>query len=188
MSYKKAVWYPDYYRTLGGEKFTYKRFIKDFIFQHRIRYVFYLRHAQHAKNRLSRLYYKYMLYRMSRKYGIEMKAETKIGPGLVMFHPYNITISPDAVIGRNMNISKGATIGISLGSHEGAPTIGDSVYVGINATVVGGITIGDDVLIAPGALVTRDVPSHSLAMGNPCKVYPRENAAARYVLSKYMED
>ena len=44
---------------------------------------------------------------------------------------------------------KGATIGISpSGSHKGAPTIGDCVYIGLNSTVVGGITVGEDVLIA----------------------------------------
>ena len=57
----------------------------------------------------------YKLYRLCRKYGIEIKTNTKIGPGFVMVHPYNITISPQAVLGENVNILKGATIGVSWG-------------------------------------------------------------------------
>lgn len=54
-----------------------------------------------------------------------------------MVQPYNITISSYAVIGKNLNILKGATIGISHGKKEGAPQIGNNVYVGLNATILG---------------------------------------------------
>ena len=55
------------------------------------------------------------------------------------------------------------------------------MWVGINAVVVGKIVIGDDVLIAPGAYVNCDVPSHSIVLGNPCRIIPRENATAGYI-------
>lgn len=102
-----------------------------------------------------------------------------------MINPYNITISPGAKIGKYVNIMKGATIGISpSGSHKGAPTIGDCVYIGLNSTVVGGITVGEDVLIAPNTLVNRDVPDHSIVIGSPCKNIPRDNATKGYVFYK----
>ena len=82
-----------------------------------------------------------------------------------MLHPYNITISPYAVIGKNVNILKGATIGLSQGKKPGAPVIGDSVYIGINSTILGGITIGDDVMIAPNTFINCDIPSHSIVLG-----------------------
>jgi len=78
---------------------------------------------------------------------------------------------PAAVIGRNCNISTGVTIGmIPVGRRAGAPRIGDRVWIGTNAVIVGGIEIGDDVLIAPGAFVNVDVPAPSAKLselGNP---------------------
>lgn len=56
------------------------------------------------------------------------------------------------------------------------------MWIGINAAIVGGITIGDDVLIAPNSFVNCDVPSHSI--GNPCIIKSRENATEGYVNHK----
>lgn len=47
--------------------------------------------------------------------------------------------------------------------------------------VVGGITIGDDVLIAPNSYVNVNVPSHSIVMGNPARIIPRANATEGYI-------
>lgn len=88
-----------------------------------------------------------------------------------MVHPYNITISPLASIGRDCTIHKGATIGREArGSRMGAPIIGNSVWIGINATIVGRITIGNNVLIAPNAYVNQNIPDNSIVIGCPCKV------------------
>lgn len=86
-----------------------------------------------------------------------------------------------AVLGRNVNILNGATIGNAAGKRPGARTIGDRVYIGLNATVLGGITVGDDVLIAPNAFVNQNIPSHSIVIGNPCQIIPRENATQEYI-------
>lgn len=177
----KYVWYDDYIRSTDDTELIWMHFIKDFLFQHRLRFMVYFRIAQASKQRLVRLFCEYKLYRMSRKFGIEIKASTEIGPGFVMTHPYNITISHMAVIGRNVNILKGATIGHAGGRHPGAPTIGNQVYIGLNSTVLGGITVGDDVLIAPNTFVNQDIPSHSIVIGNPCTIIPRENATREYI-------
>ena len=82
-----------------------------------------------------------------------------------------LVISPFAVIGRNCNINQGVTIGAtSRGSRLGAPTLGDRVWVGANAVIVGKVTIGADALIAPGAFVNVDVPEMAVFLGNPGKV------------------
>ena len=178
---KKPVWYDDYIRTTDDVGMVWSHFFRDFLFQHRLRYMIYFRIAQNSKTPLVRLFCEYKLFRLCRKFGIEIKTPTKIGPGFVMTHPYNITISSYANIGKNVNILKGATIGYSGGKHPGAPVIGDRVYIGLNSTVLGGITIGDDVLIAPNAFVNRSVPSHSVVIGNPCTIIPKENATAQYI-------
>lgn len=177
----RHVWYADYIRSTDDNELIWLHFLKDFIFQHRLRYMFYFRHAQNTKNKIVRLFCEYKLYRLCRKFGIEIKTQTKIGAGFVMCHPYNITISPYAVIGKNVNILKGATVGLSSGKYPGAPVIGDCVYIGLNSTVLGGITIGDDVMIAPNTFVNQNVPSHSIVIGNPCKIIPREDATSKYI-------
>lgn len=177
----KSVWYDDYIRTTDDTTFILSHFIKDFFFQHRLRYMVYFRISQNTKSKLVRFFCEYKLFRLCRKYGIEIKTSTKIGPGFVMCHPYNITISPSAKLGRNINIMKGATIGSSGGLSKGSPVIGNNVYIGLNATVIGGITIGDDVMIAPNAFINQDIPSHSIVIGNPCIIKHREGATAEYI-------
>ena len=61
---------------------------------------------------------------------------------------------------------------------------GITLYIGLNATLLGGIKIGDEVLIAPNTFVNQDIPSHSIVVGNPCKVIPKENAADKYLYYK----
>jgi len=110
---------------------------------------------------------------------------TKIGKGLYIGHPYNIVVNQAAVIGENCNLHKGATVGQeNRGKRKGAPIIGNSVYIGINATVVGKINIGDDVMIAPNTFVNCDVPSHSAVFENPCIIKHKENATEGYVNNK----
>ena len=67
------------------------------------------------------------------------------------------------------------------GKHKGVPIIGNEVWIGINAAIVGGITIGDDVLIAPNSFVNVYVPSHSVVFGNPCIIKHRDWATEGYI-------
>ena len=182
--FQKQAWYPDYTRMTDDPDLVIRHFLRDLVFQHRLRYMIYFRTSQTTENYFLSLFCKYRLYRMSRKFGIEIKPSTHIGPGFVMTHPYNITVFPSAILGRNITLMKGSTIGLSHGKHPGAPTIGDSVYVGINSTILGGITVGDDVLVAPNTLITQDVPSHSVVIGNPCTIIHKENATAPYIWKK----
>lgn len=67
------------------------------------------------------------------------------------------------------------------GIRKGVPTIGNKVWIGINATVVGKIIIGDDVLIAPNTYLNCDAPSHSVVIGNPARIISREKATEAYI-------
>lgn len=99
-----------------------------------------------------------------------------------MAHPYNITVNSKAVLGRNVTLFKGCTIGsIRSGRREGVPTIGDRVTLCVNSSVIGNITIGNDVLIAAGAMVDFDVPPHSVVIGNPGIIKHKENASKDYL-------
>ena len=144
-----------------------------------------LRKAQCCKNPLLSYYYRFLFEKLKEKNGIELSFRSKIGKGLYLGHPYNITVNMGAEIGENCNLHKGVTIGQeNRGARKGAPKIGNSVWIGVNATVVGNVTIGDDVLIAPNSYVNCSVPSHSVVYGNPCVIRPRENATEDYVNNK----
>lgn len=127
-----------------------------------------------------------VIYRViSHSYCCEIPYTVQIGEGLYIGHPYNITLNPKVKIGKNCNIHKGLTIGQeNRGKRKGVPVIGNEVWIGVNVTIVGNITIGDDVLIAPNSFVNCDVPSHSIVFGNPCQIKTKINATENYINNK----
>ena len=117
------------------------------------------------------IYNRVLLNHYRFRYGFDISPTTRIGQGFYLGHFAGIVISPFAVLGENVNIAKGVTIGAtSRGERKGAPTLEDRVWIGANATVVGKITIGREALIAPGAYVNFDVPSRAVVLGNPGRV------------------
>lgn len=146
----------------------------------------YYRKAQMARNGAMRLFYRTLFSHYKKKNLIDLYYQTQIGAGLYIGHPYAITIHKDAILGRNCNLHKGVTIGqANRGPRKGTPVLGNQVWVGVNATIVGAVTIGDDVLIGPNSYVNRDVPSHSVVFGNPCVIKPREYATEGYINNQY---
>lgn len=126
----------------------------------------------------------FMRHRIEHKYGVSfgLVHVAKIGEGLYLGHPFCIDVNAGAVIGSNCNIGKCVTIGgENRGRRKGAPTLGNRVWVGSGAVIVGRVTIGDDVLVAPNAYVNMDVPAHSIVIGNPGRIIPRDNATEGYV-------
>lgn len=175
----------DYYRMTGEKlSFSVKTMI-NILFHHNIRYMFWWRKCH--KSWLSPIA-RIKCYRYSRKYGLEIGRDAIIGKGLYLGHPYNITIADGTIIGDNVNIHKGATIGReNRGKRSGTPIIGNQVYIGISSTIVGKIKIGTDVLIAPNAYVNFDVPDHSVVLGNPGRIINKAKATDNYV-SFYVSD
>lgn len=168
----------DYYRMTGTEfKYSIKSIIT-ILYSHQIRYMKWWRKYENKSSFIARL----VLYKYSRKYGLEISTKAVIGKGLYLGHPYNITVADDVNIGENVNLHKGCTIcRENRGSRMGCPTIGNCVSIGINSTVVGNINIGNDVMIAPNSFVNFDVPSHSIVLGNPGEIHHKEKATERYI-------
>lgn len=148
-----------------------------------VRYLLTYRKASfYKKKSLQGVYYRFRLKQLSEKTGIQIPTKTQIGKGFYIGHFGTIIINPDVVIGENVNIATGVTIGkTNRGSNKGVPKIGNQVWIGTNAVIVGNVTIGNDVLIAPNAYVNVDVPDHSIVMGNPAVIHPRENATEGYI-------
>lgn len=147
------------------------------------RYTYLLRKAAFSKKKtVSGLFYRLLLRIYSMKYGFQINPSTKIGKGLYIGHRGTIIVNSRSVIGICCNLSPGVTIGqTNRGAKKGAPVLGDRVWVGTNAVIVGGITIGDNVLIAPNAYVNMNVPSNSIVIGNPAQIMFRENATESYI-------
>lgn len=101
--------------------------------------------------------------------GADIPLGTSIGGGLRLPHPNGIVIHPDVEIGPNCMIYQQVTIG---SDGAGVPRIGGHVDFGAGAKVLGPISIGDHVLIGANAVVIRDVPSHSMAVGVPARIVP----------------
>lgn len=127
-------------------------------------------------------WYKFLFKVFKDKRHIELSVKTNIGPGLYLGHAYCITVNPKAVLGKNINLHKGVTIGQeNRGKREGVPVIGNNVWIGVNATIVGSVHIGSDVLIAPNSYVNCDIPDHSIVFGNPCIIKHSDFATESYV-------
>ena len=159
---------------MGGE-------VKCFFTYRNVRYICYIRILQDEKLHFFHPIIELFRAVLSRKTGIEIHAKTQIGAGFRMVHPFNITVGENVIIGNNVNILKGCTIGYALGNKPGTPNIGNNVQIGINATIIGGINIGNDVLVAPNSFVNMDVPDHSVVIGNPARIIHRDNATSQYV-------
>lgn len=143
------------------------------------------RRANTTNNPIILAWYRLRLSKHSSKHHIEIGYSCNIGKGLYLGHSYNITVNPRAILGQWCTLNKGVTIGQeNRGPRKGTPTIGNKVWIGANSTIVGKITIGDDVLIAPNTFVNRDIPSHSIVIGSPCIIKPSQNATEDYITAQ----
>jgi serine O-acetyltransferase len=134
----------------------------------------------HGSKSITGIVAKFFLRRYTYKFGFQIGG--KIGAGFYIGHFGTVIVSSNSTIGKNCNIAPGVTIGASRrGEKKGAPQLGNFIWIGTNAVLVGGIQVGSDVLIAPGAYVNFDVPDHSIVLGNPGKIIPRENATEGYI-------
>lgn len=169
----------DLYRYYGEKG---EGIIKRFLRPPELKYIALFRKAQSCSFKPLKLYYTVKLKLMSYKTHIQIPARTQIGEGFYIGHTGRVVVNPDAVLGKNMNISTGVTIGYeNRGKRKGAPVFDGDCWIGTNAVVVGNVRIGEDVMIAPLTFVNFDVPPHSIVIGNPAKIISKENATQSYI-------
>ena len=107
----------------------------------------------------------------------------QISVGKRFFANFNFTVLDEAPVSIGDDCFIGPNVSIYAACHSTDPvernsrrewaepvTIGDNVWIGGSVTILPGVTIGDNVTIGAGSVVTKDIPSNSVAVGNPCKV------------------
>ncbi|HEY6517066.1 MAG TPA: hypothetical protein VIY50_13060 [Steroidobacteraceae bacterium] len=100
-------------------------------------------------------------------YGIRIFQSAQIGAGCSILHFGGIEIA-NCRLGENCSVAQGTRIGSR--SDGSGPTIGDTVWIGAHARVIGPVLIGDGATIGPGSRVIKAVPERALVLGNPARI------------------
>lgn len=118
----------------------------------------------------------FFIYKFSEIFlGVALSPGINIGPGLYIGHTGLVRIHPEVKIGKNLSIGSGTTIGTKGVGNKGAPELGDNVYIGLGAKILGKIKIGNNVRIGANAVVVTDIPDNATAVGIPARVVKINN-------------
>lgn len=114
--------------------------------------------------------------RTARKTGIEIHPGATIGKGLFIDHGHGVVIGETAIIGDNVTLYQGVTLG-GTGKEQGKrhPTIGDNVMISAGAKVLGSFTVGENSKIGAGSVVLTEIPPNSTVVGVPGRIVKRDN-------------
>jgi serine O-acetyltransferase len=103
--------------------------------------------------------------------GISIPPTCEVGEGLYIGHFGPIILDAKVRIGHNCNLGQSVTLAeFGTGDACGAPTIGNRVFIGAHALIVGKVVVGDDAVICAGSVVTKSVPARAVVLGNPARV------------------
>ncbi|WP_168123456.1 serine acetyltransferase [Paenibacillus sp. HB172176] len=173
------------------KKTTLKSFVKTYVLRGGFKYLFWVRvNSALYKNKKMR----YILFpltwimwrRYTYKYGISIPYTTKIGYGLKINHFGGIVVNSNSIIGNNVTICHGVTIGNNeIGHTLACPTIKDKVYVAPGAKIIGDITVNESVVIGVNSVVVKDISPRVIVGGIPAKVL-REIVSGELVKNEYL--
>lgn len=179
IEYRNLVW-SDLYRISG--KANTSLLLRNILLGESFKFIFWLRTCRYArKNPVLRFFlypFAWLLFQhYTYKFGIGISIDTEIGEGFYIGHFGSIFVYPLTIIGKNCNLSPGVVLGkTNRGKNKGYPTIGDNVYIGPGAKVIGAIRIGNNVAIGANCVVTNHVPDHAVVVGVPGKVISFEGS------------
>ena len=115
------------------------------------------------------------------RHGLQINFTTEIGGGLYLPHALNIVVNRRCKIGRNCNLSQGVTLGVAhRGERMGTPVIGDNVYIAPGAVIFGEIEVSDGAAVGANCVVTKAVPENGVVVGVPGKLISH-NGSGEYI-------
>ncbi len=136
------------------------------------------------RHRVAHWMYKHKMYFLARWYsqktvrktGIEIHPGATIGKGLFIDHGNGVIIGETAIIGDNVTLYQGVTLG-GTGKEQGKrhPTIGNNVMISAGAKVLGSFTVGENSKIGAGSVVISEVPPNCTVVGVPGRIVKRDN-------------
>jgi len=176
--------YADLYRLYAS--LSTRKMLRQLLLGETFPYIFWMRVCAWLRsNKTTRhIIYPFVnlyLLHLSRRFGIIIHPTTTIGPGLFIQHFGGVIINSRSIIGKNCNLSSGVVFGYAQrGRNVGAPVVGDNVYIGPGAKIVGAVKIGNNVAIGANCVVTRDIPDNSVVVGIPGAVVS-DRGAKEYV-------
>ncbi len=97
----------------------------------------------------------------------------EFGPGFVLIHSTGVVINGSVRAGRGVHLEHQVTLGAE---RRRSPVLGDDVFIGAGAKVIGAVTIGDGVRVGANAVVLESIPAHHTAVGIPARAIPRRDA------------
>jgi putative colanic acid biosynthesis acetyltransferase WcaB len=112
--------------------------------------------------------------------GTELNWNLKINGKLKLFHGQGLIINPSTIFGDGCTVRCNTVIG-NNGKDKNAPILGNNVDIGVNCCIIGNIKIGDDVIIGAGTVITKDIPSNVVVVGNPAKIIKTNIKMSDYV-------
>jgi len=98
--------------------------------------------------------------------GCTIGVKSNFGSGFVLMHPIGVVINSKVKAGKNITIESGVVIGAEKGK---TPILGNNIFIGAGAKIIGNVIVGDNVKIGANAVVVKDVPNDSTALGIPAK-------------------
>lgn len=182
----------DLYRITG--KTTSISLLRELLIGSCFKYNFWMRSCRYA--RTSSILLKWIIYPIARlmlrhynyRLGISIPCPTEIGSGFLIGHYGGIVVNRFSRIGKNCNILQGVTVGETFrGKSKGYPTIGDNVYLGPGAKIIGAVKVGNDVAIGANCVVTHDIPDHAVVVGVPGRIISFQGSEG-YIMRTDYED
>jgi len=179
----------DFYRHMGEPNLL--KAIKYFVLLPGVKYSFYMRLCSYLRSKPLKAFglffiVRVFLFHYTIKFGISIPDTTKIDSGFYIGHFGEIVVNSKSIIGKNCNISQGVTIGqLNRGKREGCPVIGDSVFIGPGAKILGNIHVGDHAAVGANCVVVDDVPAHSVVVGVPGKVVSQAGSMGYIYWTEY---
>jgi serine O-acetyltransferase len=189
--------YPEYLSLVKADLFRYtgKVNLSVFFIQMMInpgfKYTFWMRTCNYlSRHRFLKILFfipsRLVLDHYQYKYGISISYRTVIGSGIYISHFGGIVINSNAVLGKNCNLSHEVTIGqANRGRKKGCPILGDNIFIGPGAKIIGNVRIGNNVAIGSNCVVTKDIEDNAVVVGIPGQVISDQGSEGYIAYTNY---
>jgi len=169
------------FRLRGQRYSSWKVFLESCLFKAGFQAVLLYR-LSHWLYRKGFLYTAWLLTRFSVALtGAEIEFNATIGPGMFIAHAVGLVVGRGTRLGSRVTLFQGVTFGVKNwhpNEIRSFPTVGDNCFFFAHATVVGGISVGNQCVVGANTVLTRDLPPGALAVGAPAAIHPGKGEEA----------